>query len=206
VLIATGLLVRFRLRESPVFEDLKDNRREVSLPLTEAVRRYPKEIVLTLGLRMAENSGFYIFTVFVLVYATEVAGISRQDALNGVLIASAGALVSLPVCGAIFDRIGRRPVYLFGAVAMAVLAFPFFLLMETHSVSLLWLGLSRSPHPTSDDTDYGPWSRSRALSIGPDLSADGRSRASHGGIRTAPGDDDWQLGRCAGCPRPGRPS
>ncbi|PYR81576.1 MAG: MFS transporter [Acidobacteria bacterium] len=155
VLVATGLLVRFRVSESPVFESLKHARREFSVPVAEAVRRYPKEILLTMGMRMAENSGFYIFTVFVLAYATQVAGLSRQDTLDGVLLASAGALIALPVCGAISDRIGRRPVYLFGAITIAVFAFPFFWLIEMHSVRLLWVALI-VPMVFGEAPMYGP--------------------------------------------------
>src|SRR5438105_641623 len=155
VLVATGLLVRFRVSESPVFESLKHARREFSVPVAEAVRRYPKEILLTMGMRMAENSGFYIFTVFVLAYATQVAGLSRQDTLDGVLLASAGALIALPVCGAISDRIGRRPVYLFGAITIGVFGFPFFWLIEMHSVRLLWVALI-VPMVFGEAPMYGP--------------------------------------------------
>ena len=90
-----------------------------------------------------------------LAYATQVAGLSRQDTLDGVLLASAGALIALPVCGAISDRIGRRPVYLFGAITIAVFAFPFFWLIEMHSVRLLWVALI-VPMVFGEAPMYGP--------------------------------------------------
>jgi MFS transporter, MHS family, shikimate and dehydroshikimate transport protein len=65
----------------------------------------------------------------------------RQTILNAILIASACALVSIPLCGALSDRLGRRPVYLFGACATAVFAYPLFLLLDTGSPALVALAL-----------------------------------------------------------------
>ncbi len=155
VLVGIGLAVRVRIAESPVFERIQKARLQVSLPVAEAVRRYPREILLTLGLRMAENCGFYIITVFVLVYATSVAGFQRQEALDGVLVAALGALIAMPICGAISDRVGRRPVYLFGALAMAILAFPFFWLIDSHSVALMWVALT-AMMTLAEAPMYGP--------------------------------------------------
>jgi len=141
VLIGIGLIVRFGLTETPVFHNIKRGSDEARFPVLEVVRRYPREILLTLGIRMAENGGFYIFTVFVLVYATQVAGITRQDALTGVLIGSVGLLVALPICGTLSDRLGRRPVYLFGAAVVGLFSFPFFWLINTGSAALMWLAV-----------------------------------------------------------------
>ena len=69
-------------------------------------------------------------------------GVARQTVLNGILIASACALVAIPLCGALSDRIGRRPVYLFGACLTALFAYPLFWLLDTGSTPLVWLALS----------------------------------------------------------------
>ena len=61
--------------------------------------------------------------------------------LNGLLIASAVALVTIPAFGALSDRLGRRPVYLFGAVVTALFAYPLFWLFDTGSTPLVWLAL-----------------------------------------------------------------
>ena len=57
-------------------------------------------------------------------YATRRANIDRQLVLNGILLGSAVELAAIPFFGALSDRIGRRPVYLFGAVMTAVIAYP----------------------------------------------------------------------------------
>jgi len=142
VLIAVGVIVRFRVRETPVFGRIKATRSEARIPIVEVLRRHPREILLAIGIRVAENGGFYIYTVFVLVYLTQHVGLAQQDALGGVLIASAGLLVALPVCGALSDRFGRRPIYLFGAAMGALFAFPFFWLLDTGSVASAWFALT----------------------------------------------------------------
>ena len=61
--------------------------------------------------------------------------------LNGILIAAACALIAIPLCGALSDRLGRRPVYLFGACTTALFAYPLFWLLDTGSTPLVWLAL-----------------------------------------------------------------
>jgi MFS family permease len=94
-----------------------------------------------MGARIAENGSFYVYTVFVYVYATQQLAIDRNVVLIGVLVASACQFVSIPFLGALSDRLGRRPVYLFGATATALLAYPFFWLLDTGSTPLIWLAL-----------------------------------------------------------------
>jgi MFS family permease len=94
-----------------------------------------------MGVRLAENGAFYIYSSFVLVYATQHVHIPQSVVLNGALIASALELPTIPFFGALSDRVGRRPVYLFGAVATAVIAYPLFWMLDTGSTPLVWLAL-----------------------------------------------------------------
>ena len=141
VLVGVGLIIRLRILETPAFNRIKETGSEARRPLVELLQTQWKQVLLAIGARFAENGAFYIYTVFVLVYGTEKVGLSRQTILNGVLIAAACALVSIPVCGALSDRIGRRPVYLFGACATALFAYPLFWLLDTGSPPLVWLAL-----------------------------------------------------------------
>jgi len=136
-----GLIIRLRIVETPAFERLKATRTESRRPVVELLRTQRREVVLAMGARLAENGAFYIYTVFVLVYGTQKVGLDRQTVLNGVLIAAACALVAIPVCGALSDRLGRRPVYLFGASVTALFAYPLFWLLDTGSTILVWLAL-----------------------------------------------------------------
>ena len=141
LLVGIGLLIRVRVLETPAFERVKETQTEARHPIIEVLRNHPKEVLLAMGARFAENGVFYIYTVFVLVYGTQKVGISRQTVLNGILIAATCALFAIPLCGALSDRLGRRPVYLFGAFFAALFAYPLFWLLDTGSTALVWLAL-----------------------------------------------------------------
>jgi MFS transporter, MHS family, shikimate and dehydroshikimate transport protein len=141
LLVAVGLIIRLRILETPAFARVKEERTEAQRPIVELLRAHRKEVLLAMGARFAENGAFYIYTVFVLVYGTQKVGLDRQTILNGVLMAAACALITIPVCGALSDRLGRRPVYLFGACFTALFAYPLFWLLDTGSTPLVWLAL-----------------------------------------------------------------
>jgi len=92
-------------------------------------------------MRVGENAVFYIFTVFVLSYATAQLGLAKSTVLNGVLLASAVQFFLIPLFGALSDRLGRRPVYLGGAIFLALFAFPFFWLVDLKSTAAVWLAI-----------------------------------------------------------------
>lgn len=141
LLVAVGLIIRLRILESPVFLRIKEARIEAPRPVIEVLRTHPKEVLLAIGARLVENGAFYIYTVFILVYGTKKAGLDRQSLLNGILVAAACLLVAVPLCGSLSDRLGRRPVYLFGACFTAVFAYPLFWLLDKGSAPLACLAL-----------------------------------------------------------------
>ena len=141
LLVGVGLIIRLRILETPAFTRLKAAQTEARLPIIELLRTQRKEVLLAMGARLAENGAFYIYTVFVLVYGTQKVGLDRQIVLNGILIAAACALIAIPFFGALSDRLGRRPVYLFGASVTALFAYPLFWLLDTGSTVLVWLAL-----------------------------------------------------------------
>jgi MFS transporter, MHS family, shikimate and dehydroshikimate transport protein len=141
VLVGIGLIVRLGILETPAFARVKETGTESRRPIVEVLRAHPKELLLAIGARVGENGPFYIYTVFVLVYGTQKVGLDRQTILTGVLIAAACMLVAVPIAGALSDRIGRRPVYLFGASVTALFAYPLFRLLDTGSPPLVWLAL-----------------------------------------------------------------
>jgi MFS family permease len=141
VLVGVGLLIRLTILETPSFEKMKATRAVVRQPVLEVLQKYPKQVLQAAGARCAENGAFYIYSAFMLVYATQHVHISRDIPLNGIMIASALEFFFVPFYGWLTDRIGRRPVYMFGAIMTAVLAFPLFWLFDTGSTPLIWLAL-----------------------------------------------------------------
>jgi metabolite-proton symporter len=142
LLVAVGLVIRVRILETPAFAKVKLESDEARQPILEVLRTYPKQVLLAMGARVAENGAFYIYSVFVLTYATQQVQMDRQIVLDGILIGAGLELLAIPFFGALSDRVGRRPVYLFGAVMTALLAFPLFWLLDTASPPLVWLALA----------------------------------------------------------------
>lgn len=141
VLVAVGLFIRLKILESPAFRQVQESQTEAQMPIVDVVRAYPKNVLLAMGMRIAENGIFYILTVFVLSYATQNLGLSQTTALIGVIIGAAIGLFSTPAYGALSDRLGRRRVYMFGAVFSLLFSFPFFWLMDTALPVVVWLAI-----------------------------------------------------------------
>lgn len=141
VLLAVGMFIRMRILESPLFAKVQEQNAVTPVPLFRVLTSYRKNVMLAMGARFAENACFYIFSVFVLSYATEVGELTKTSVLIGIWIAAAAQLVAIPAFAILSDRVGRRPVYLCGAFFMAVFAFPFFWMVETGMVVLVWIAI-----------------------------------------------------------------
>ncbi|WP_394844236.1 MHS family MFS transporter [Pendulispora brunnea] len=141
VLVGVGAFIRFHVVESPAFAQVKEEKQEAKLPILEVLRKYKKSVALAMGARLAENAFFYIYTTFVLAYATEQLKVARQTVLTGVLLAAAIDLAAIPFFGYLSDRFGRRPVYMFGAAFSLLFVCPFFWLVDTARPELLWCAI-----------------------------------------------------------------
>ncbi len=143
VLVLIGLYVRLTIEESPVFAENRATLQQEtdsgspSIPFVEVIKRYPREVLIAMGMRTAENISYYIFTIVVLTYVTDYLGLSQDVAIRGVLIASAIEFVLIPLIGAWSDRIGRRPLYIAGAVGVGVWGFVFFPLLDTENSTII---------------------------------------------------------------------
>ena len=141
LLVIVGLMIRVRILETPAFTKVKEASREAHQPIIEVLRTYPKQVLLAMGARFGENGAFYIYSVFVLTYATQHVKMPQQVVLTAMLIGAGLELIAIPFFGAMSDRFGRRPVYLFGAIATALWAYPMFRLLDTASPPLVGLAL-----------------------------------------------------------------
>jgi metabolite-proton symporter len=141
LLLAVGMFIRLRIFESPVFTKAIAEDPGPKIPILAVLRDHPRNVLLAMGARFAENAFFYIFTVLVLSYGSQQLGMAKPDLLNAVLLGSAVQLVAIPAFGALSDRWGRRPVYLGGTVFLLLFAFPFFWLMGTKVPALAALAV-----------------------------------------------------------------
>ncbi len=129
LLIGVGLFVRLRLLETPAFTQLKAESGTSPAPLVQVFRDHPREVVVGMGMRFAQNVLFYIYTVFVLSYGEKTLHYPKGTMLAGVATGAVVGLFTIPLFGALSDRFGRKPVYLAGAVISLLYAFPFFWLL-----------------------------------------------------------------------------
>src|SRR5919205_902130 len=116
VLVAVGLWIRLGIMETPVFAKLSAENKIEKTPMLEVLKRHPKEIILSAFARMAEQAPFYIFTAFVFSYGTGTLHVSRDFLLAAVLAASLLSFFSIPLFGHLSDRIGRKTMYIVGAI------------------------------------------------------------------------------------------
>lgn len=143
VLVLVGMWIRLSISESPVFQQAVANAKpSTSLPIVEVFRYHWRDVLIAIGARFAENVSYYVITAFVLVYATQQAGLPKPLVLNAVLIGSAIHFVSIPMWGALSDKLGRRPVYLLGAAGVGLWAFAFFPLIDTKSFAAVTLAVT----------------------------------------------------------------
>ncbi len=131
VLTGLGFFIRRSVLESPVFERAPHGAGPTRLPLLEVLQDHRRSVLLAMGARLAENAFFYIFTVWILSFATQRLGMQKSTLLNGVLLGSAVQLIAIPYFGALSDRRGRKPVYIGGTCFLLAFTFPFFWLVET---------------------------------------------------------------------------
>src|SRR5215208_4706377 len=139
VLVGVGLFIRLRLLETPSFSEVQESHTEAQMPIMDVLRNYPKNVLLAIGARVASDGGFYVFTIFILDYATRTLGLERWVILLGVMLASAIEILTLPAAGVISDRVGRRPVFLVGTVLLLIIAYPYFLMIGSGSTVLVVL-------------------------------------------------------------------
>jgi MFS family permease len=142
--VLIGLWVRTRIEESPLFMEARAEVEEAKLPhqpLVDVVKRYPRQVLVAMGMRLAENTCYYLFTIIVLDYAADYVGMDDDVVLKWLLIGAAVQTVLVPSVGALSDRVGRRPLYLTGAVLVGLWGFAFFHLIDTQQDPMIGLAV-----------------------------------------------------------------
>ncbi len=141
-LTAVGLYARLRILETATFRAEKSTGHvPARRPLVEALRQHPGAILLILGCRLGESVPFVIFAVFALTYARDQLQAPATPVLIGAVVAALVECATIPIFGALSDRIGRRPLYLGASLFLVAYAFPFFWLIDSRSMPLIWLAL-----------------------------------------------------------------
>ena len=139
ILIVVGIMIRLKIDESPEFEELKEEGELSKNPLVEVVRDDWRNLLRAFCLRIAETAGYAVSVTFILSYISlnKIAG--RPVTLTALLIAAALGIFATTGWGALTDRVGRRPVYLFGCAVMVAWGIPLFLTINTRVAVMIVL-------------------------------------------------------------------
>ena len=126
VLLLVGWFIRAKVAESPDFERMREQGDKVEVPALVVLRRYPREVLIVVGGRLAEVTWFYTVVTFSLAHATGTLGIPRATMLDATVWGATLALFTMPLCGVLGDRIGFKWIFMAGAAGILLFA-PMFL-------------------------------------------------------------------------------
>ncbi|WP_198399393.1 MFS transporter [Caballeronia calidae] len=139
-----GLWVRLNVMETPEFAKVKSTHGETKVPFFDMCKRFPGNMLLGLGARHIDGVFFNIFSVFTISYLTGHIGISRNEALVGVMIGGVVLTIFIPIFGRISDWLGRPRLYALASLITAASVYPAFWVF-THAAGntmLLWAAIA----------------------------------------------------------------
>jgi MFS family permease len=119
VVVVIGYIIRTKITEAPIFEAAKaemEQEKAVGYGVFEVLKRYPRGVLTGMGLRFAENIMYYLVVSFSIVYLSTGLKMNTSTILGMIAVAHICHFVVIPLVGNLSDRIGRRPVYLAGAI------------------------------------------------------------------------------------------
>jgi MFS family permease len=154
IMVGIGLYIRLGILETPVFRRILAEERIERVPAIEVMKRQPKQVLLSMFCRTAEQGPAYIYLAFVFTYGTQVIHQQRNFLLTALICAGLLSFISIPVAGALSDRFGRKRVYIIGSILTGLYGFVYFALLNSLVPALIVVAiiLSFVPH----DLMYGP--------------------------------------------------
>ena len=154
ILIGISMYIQLNLEDTKAFRELEASTKETEMneaevskpinrsPVLEAIKKYPQRIALAAGAFLSVQVTFYILIAFLLAYGVASAGMSRDDMLIAVLIASATMVPVQFMFSAYSDRHGRRGIFMLGAALTAIWGFCVFPLVDTGNFWLIVLAIT----------------------------------------------------------------
>ena len=139
VMVGVGLWIRLGILETPIFRQVVANERVARAPVVEVLKRQPREIILVALARMGQMVPAFVYAAFFFTYGMKVVGASRDFLLVVMLIASFFSFFTIPFFGYLSDRIGRKQIYILGAVATGIFAFAYYAMLDTAIPGLILL-------------------------------------------------------------------
>ncbi|MFP1726588.1 MFS transporter [Lonsdalea quercina] len=154
VLVVFGLWMRRGVGETPVFLRLAKSKHIAQAPIRIVFSQYLRSLLVAGGSRIGSDVLYALVVVFSLTYVTTVLHLPSPLALTAAMLGSIGNAIAVPLFGMLSDRVGRRPVYLGGALAAIVWSFAFFTLVD--SAQPIQIGLAMVGGSLIHAAMYGP--------------------------------------------------
>jgi metabolite-proton symporter len=142
VLLLVGWMIRLKVAESPDFEAMQTKGEKVEMPALIVLRRYPKEVLVVIGGRLAEVTWFYTVVTFALAYATGTLGVARTVMLDATIWGAVVALFTIPLVGLLADHIGFKWIFAAGAIGIVAFAPFFFSMLQTGAAGTITLAVA----------------------------------------------------------------
>jgi metabolite-proton symporter len=144
VVVLIGYYIRTKVSDAPIFVEAQqevERVKAVSYGVIEVLKRYPRGVFTAMGLRVAENIMYYLVVTFSITYLKVQVGADTSDILWWLLVAHAVHFVVIPQVGRLSDRVGRRPVYIVGAIAAGTWGFFAFPMMDSANYVVIMLAV-----------------------------------------------------------------
>ncbi len=134
VVVLVGYYIRTKVTDAPIFVEAQQEAeliQESSFSGIEVLKRYPRGVLTAMGMRFGENIMYYLVVTFSITYLKVQVGADTSDILWYLLVAHAVHFLAIPLFGRLSDGVGRRPVYIAGALLGASWGFFAFPMMNS---------------------------------------------------------------------------
>lgn len=141
LLVIVGLWIRSGLRETPAFERMKADGKIQKMPFVTTMKYHWRAVLLAAVAKAVETGPFYLFGTLVIAYTANTLNMREDISLTAISIGALCGVVAIPLWGMLGDRIGIKRCYQIGTISILLLAFPYYYLLSTTIVSLVYIAI-----------------------------------------------------------------
>ncbi|HDR2874221.1 TPA: MHS family MFS transporter [Enterobacter roggenkampii] len=131
VLVLLGLWIRKDIDETPDFQKVKASGQVAKAPLRDTLKHHWREVLIAAGLKVVETAPFYIFSTFVVSYATSTLTYQKSQALEAVTLGALVATIMITLMGLLSDKVGHQRMYAISVFVLGLFIVPWFMLLNT---------------------------------------------------------------------------